>query len=136
MQDVAEAGGIVVKLSDGTLKFLLVKAKKDPRHWVFPKGHIEPGESAEAAASREVREETGVDAEVIARLGTLEFVLLGESLHVDFYLLKYRGDVASGEQRESRWCTDDEAAALLSFEDARKLLRDSLPVVDRYLART
>ena len=44
------AGGIVVRLDDGVARFLLVTARRQPGQWVFPKGHIEPGETPYAIA--------------------------------------------------------------------------------------
>ncbi len=133
MSKIAEAGGIVVRFDSGTSRFLLTRAKKNPNHWIFPKGHIESGESGEEAAVREVQEETGVAAEVLGRVGKLEFPYEGDTIHVEFYLLKYCQEVEGGEQRESRWCTYDKARDLLSFEDARALLSASLPLVKNYL---
>ncbi len=55
------------------LRVLLVTATRQPNLWVFPKGHIEAGETPEEAAVREVDEEAGVVATVVAPIGTLEF---------------------------------------------------------------
>ena len=74
VSDVAEAGGIVVRSDDGgTPQFLVVTAKDNPTHWIFPMGHIEHGESAEDAAVREVLEETGIEATPRTYLGTTRF---------------------------------------------------------------
>ena len=131
MSHVAEAGGIVVRSDDaGTVRFLIVTAKDNPTHWIFPKGHIEQGESAEAAAVREVREETGIEATPRTFLGTTRFSFNRDTIEVAFYLLKYSRSVGKGEKRSIRWCTYDEALALLSFEDLKTLLRKSLPIVE------
>src|SRR4051812_19688096 len=63
---VAQAGGIVFDVVEGQPRILLVTARRDPSHWIFPKGHVEPGEMADETARREVREEAGVDGETIA----------------------------------------------------------------------
>ena len=67
---VPQAGGLVVRDDGDRLAVLLVRAKKDPSVWVFPKGHIEPGESAADAAVREVQEESGVVAELLGPIGS------------------------------------------------------------------
>jgi 8-oxo-dGTP pyrophosphatase MutT (NUDIX family) len=53
----------------------------------FSKGHIESGETAEDAALREVREEAGVEGDLIAYVGSLEFESGAEYVLVDYYLM-------------------------------------------------
>lgn len=57
-------GAIVFYIKDDQIYFLLVKNKKG-RHWGFPKGHIEIGETEEQTAKREVKEETGLDVTIL-----------------------------------------------------------------------
>jgi 8-oxo-dGTP pyrophosphatase MutT (NUDIX family) len=57
------AGGLVVRDDE-----ILLISLHGGRRWQLPKGHIEPGEQVEAAAVREVREETGVTGRVLGRL--------------------------------------------------------------------
>lgn len=120
---ISESGGVVFKLEKGTPYYLLVRPKKHLNEWLFPKGHIESGESPEMAATREVREEAGVDAEVVGRLGPATFTYEGQELHVEFFLLNYLRDSSSLERREVRWSTYEEALQLLSFPEARDILR-------------
>jgi 8-oxo-dGTP pyrophosphatase MutT (NUDIX family) len=97
---------------------LVVQARANPDHWVLPKGHVEPGETLEQTAVREVREEAGVDAEVVGPIGESEFgPVLGR-----FYLMRYRTDVPRTEDRGVAWLPFDEARSRLSFEDQRRLL--------------
>ena len=135
MSKVAEAGGIVFRYDDPIPRFLIVKAKQDANHWIFPKGHIEAGESAEKAAVREVREEAGIESTPVVSIGTLEFDYSGETIEVEYFLLKFARAVGGGEQRESRWCTYNEAAALLTFADAKDLLRSSLSILKEHSDR-
>ena len=58
-QQETSAGGVVFRLDGGMPLFLLIRDSY--QNWGFPKGHLESGEGAEAAALREVREETGID---------------------------------------------------------------------------
>ena len=108
------------------LTILLVRAKKDPSVWIFPKGHIEPGESAADAALREVEEEAGVVAELIEPVGRpQEFQSGKEQVSVQYFLMRARSESASSEGRDKQWFSIDEALRALSFEDARQLVRDA-----------
>jgi mutator protein MutT len=123
------AGGIVVRFEDVPL-YLLVTAKRNPHHWIFPKGHVEPGETPEEAAIREVEEEAGVKSTALDRLSTIEFSHEGSIIRAEFYLLRYTGDLASSEGRKQRWCTYEEASHLLSFENYRSLLSKAQQAVE------
>ena len=121
---VLQAGGIVVRQDGDRLSVLLVRSKKNPAIWVFPKGHIEPGETAEATALRETHEEAGVEGDLIATIGEpLEFQSGTEMVSVQYFLLRPRTESASPEGRDKQWLGVDEALAALSFESARTLLR-------------
>jgi diadenosine hexaphosphate hydrolase (ATP-forming) len=127
---VAEAGGVVVRFEGATTRVLLATTKVFPQHWIFPKGHVKPGEMPEAAAVREVWEETGIMATADRRLGVLQFSHEGQTIRVEMFLLQYTASRGEGEGRQIRWCVYDEALALLSFDEARRLLRGSWPVIE------
>jgi len=118
------AGGIVWKMIDARPNFLLVTAKANAAHWVFPKGHIEKGERAEDAAVREVAEEAGVNAAIREALGTQRYQADNKLVRVKYYIMDYRGDAPSPstEMRQKRWCPFAEAHDLLTFENTRLLL--------------
>jgi 8-oxo-dGTP pyrophosphatase MutT (NUDIX family) len=118
-------------LDEGEPRILLVRAKKNPAHWIFPKGHIEAGESAAEAAVREVREEAGIEATSVAKVGALEFASDGDIMRVEHFLLEFDRVVGGGEPREARWCGYDEALSLLTFSDARELLKRARPHIER-----
>lgn len=132
MSVVAQAGAIAFKLVDDAPRILLVRAKKTPQDWIFPKGHIEEAETAEAAALRELEEEAGVRAEAIRLVGSLEFESGDEMVHVDYYLCKFLSDVPRHEDRETRWCPYDKALGLLSHRDAVTLLKKAWPTIERH----
>jgi 8-oxo-dGTP pyrophosphatase MutT (NUDIX family) len=113
---------VVVRTVDGQREYLLVEARRSRGHWVLPKGHVEPGETLEAAAVREVQEEAGVRAEVIARAGESEYVVGGEPLRVAFYLMRYRGVTERQEERAIAWRPYEDALRLLRFDDTRRIL--------------
>ncbi len=101
--------------------------------WQLPKGWIDEGESPEQTAVREVREEAGVDAEVVAPLGDIEYsyvskydtepVRVRKRVHV--FLLRYAGgstDDHDDEVIEARWVEIGEAERMLAFKDERQML--------------
>ena len=59
--NLTHAGGIVYRRRGTIMEMLVVRARLEPHHWVLPKGHIEPGETPDACARREIREEAGVE---------------------------------------------------------------------------
>lgn len=123
MEEFTHAGGLVFRRKDGEIFYLIVKAKPNPAHWVIPKGHIEPGESPEAAAVREIREETGVLASILATLGTLNFEYHGRRVETILYLLAYQGETVPEEQRECHWGLYEDILHLLTFSDTREIVR-------------
>jgi 8-oxo-dGTP pyrophosphatase MutT (NUDIX family) len=99
----------------------------------LPKGHLDAGESEQEAAAREVREETGVTAELVGELGEVRYWYRrsGRSVpkSVVFYLFRYSsGDTADhdDEVEEASWMDLHEAADALSYEGEREVARRAL----------
>ncbi|MBI4485873.1 MAG: NUDIX domain-containing protein, partial [Acidobacteria bacterium] len=67
MATISQAGGVVFRSHRASPRVLLVKARKNPSLWIFPKGHIEGDETPAEAALRETREEAGVKGDIVAR---------------------------------------------------------------------
>ena len=88
----AQAGAIAVRRDGANLVVLLVTSKHQPGHWIFPKGHIEPGESAEAAALREAEEEAGISGAAGESLGSLSYDWKGEKYRVQYFLIAAHDD--------------------------------------------
>ena len=107
---------------DGQREYLLVEARRSPGEWVLPKGHIEPGETPEEAAVREVEEEAGVCAEVVARAGESEYVFDGRLVRIIFFSMRYQGETGRQEDRALVWRRYEDALRLLRFDDARRVL--------------
>ncbi len=122
---VLKAGGVVVKGEGRGLRVLVIRSS-DGTRWVFPKGHVEPGESAEQAATREVREEAGVDTTVRRFAARARYEQGTRQVEVCYYLLEYRRDVAASEDREARWCTPGEAQRLLSIDELKEVLDEAM----------
>jgi 8-oxo-dGTP pyrophosphatase MutT (NUDIX family) len=119
---VKQAGAVAVRRHGAGAEVLVVRAKKNPAHWIFPKGHIEPGETAAQAAVRELREEAGVVGEIAGPLGTSGFQLGGNDIEVSYFLVRCYGTAPPAERRETQWVRFDDARTILTFEDARRHL--------------
>src|ERR1044071_8332200 len=87
MRRTTHAGGVVCKLTVAGPRYLLVEASGAGRRWVFPKGRVESGETAAAAARREVSEEAGVRARPIRRLRAVEQQKAGERIAIAYFLM-------------------------------------------------
>jgi 8-oxo-dGTP pyrophosphatase MutT (NUDIX family) len=122
------AGGVVL---DRKGRVLLVHRRRYD-DWSFPKGGVDEGESLEQAALREVKEEAGVECEVIRQLSTSRYSFTtrkGETkLKVVYYfLMKITGGQAFAdglETDEAIWCSVEEAANRLSYQGDQDILRE------------
>jgi 8-oxo-dGTP pyrophosphatase MutT (NUDIX family) len=121
---IRQSGAIVVRLDAKEPRVLLVTAKRNPQNWIFPKGHIEKGETPEAAALREAKEEAGVTGKVVCPAGVLEYSFLGVKARVEYFLAVLTRETGKPEDgRERAWCKLDDALERLSYKNTRKLLR-------------
>jgi 8-oxo-dGTP pyrophosphatase MutT (NUDIX family) len=126
------AGGVVRREGEHGPEVALLGRINDGS-WVFPKGTPTPGESHEATALREVREETGLDVRIVRPLGemTYSFVAGGERIRkvVHFFLMEAVGGDPSlhdAEYDEVRWVTVPDARRMLTFDTYRDVLDRAL----------
>jgi len=136
---IQQSGAIVVRYDAGEPRVLLVTSRRNPKHWIFPKGHVELGETAEAGALREAREEGGVVGRSIGRAGVVKHRFLGMPRKIEYFLAELVREAGPPEEGRKRiWCEFDEALERLSFRDMRKLLRSAwkqLPKQERRKGR-
>jgi 8-oxo-dGTP pyrophosphatase MutT (NUDIX family) len=116
---IRAAGGVVARGDE-----VLVVHRAHYDDWSLPKGKLEGDESWEAAALREVREETGLQCEIVAPLGSTTYTPGGVEKEVRWFRMQPTGESGDrdGEVDELRWLTPAEALELLSYETERELL--------------
>ena len=126
------AGGVAYRLAGEREEVALISVRPSGR-WQLPKGIVDKGETPEQAALREVREEAGVETDLVAPIETIQYWYYGDRRgervryrkQVHFYLLAYRaGDVRDHDRevQEARWFGFAEAARLLAFKSEREVL--------------
>jgi 8-oxo-dGTP diphosphatase len=120
---VQAAGGLVVR-ADGRVAVI-----HRPRYddWSLPKGKLDPGESFEDGALREVHEETGIRGRIVAELTATEYVdRKGRDKVVRWYRMDLDGDpgafAPNDEVDELRWLTPAEARDVLTYDRDRELV--------------
>ena len=125
---VRQAGAVVYRTPDGH-EFLLVRARRTPNQWIFPKGHVESGETPGETALREAREEAGVVGRIVQPLDVLFFEFNGRTYEVDYFLVEATAAVTDYEPREQIWLPADAALAAVSHATARSLLETAIAVL-------
>ncbi len=137
----SSAGGVVYRRHGSRVEVCLIATTGRTR-WQLPKGRIEPGESREEAALREVREETGLVGRIEDLLGEIAFryVRKRKRIHkqVVFFLMACEGgrtDDHDDEVDEARFFAIEEAIPLLTFESERDMVTRAQTLLQP-LART
>ncbi len=97
MAKFKQAGAIVVRSGKSEPRILLVTARRNPNNWIFPKGHVESGETLKAAAVREAREEAGIEGKVVGAAGRMSFEFGDNTYRVHYFVVKTADRAGSGK---------------------------------------
>jgi 8-oxo-dGTP pyrophosphatase MutT (NUDIX family) len=125
------AGGLVVRNLRGRPHVAVVRVRD--QILALPKGHPEEGESAQDAALREVREETGLEATPVEKLGDIRYRYVRDGDRVlkivSFFLLRYRSgrlEDHDHEVEEALWIPLEEAPARLAYRGEKEMAETAL----------
>jgi len=130
-QREVSAGGVVYRRGGDDIEVVLAsrRTRRGDLAWGLAKGGIEPGESREDAAVREVREETGLDATIEADLGDTKYIYVWEDVRirkrVHFFLMRHVGgdvDDRDDEMEEIRWFPLERALKRAAYRGEREVL--------------
>jgi 8-oxo-dGTP pyrophosphatase MutT (NUDIX family) len=134
------SGGVVVRRTSTGNEVAIIRPRGTER-WQLPKGIVDPGESPDVTAQREVREEAGIDASIVGPITTIEYWYVGDDqggervrFHktVHFFLLVFRsGDVADHDHEvaEARWVPLDGAVAELAFRNEKAVVEKAREMI-------
>jgi len=140
-RDQVSSGGVAFRWQDLEPEIAIVSVKPSLR-WQLPKGIVDPGESPEITAVREVREEAGIETDLLSLIETIEYwyrsTKYGKPVRfhkfVHFYLLSYRsGDVTDHDHEvaEARWVSFEEAMEMLAFKSERKVVEKAKEMIEK-----
>jgi 8-oxo-dGTP pyrophosphatase MutT (NUDIX family) len=129
------AGGLVLKRERDRYYGLII-GRATPRIWALPKGHIEQDEGIEAAAIREVLEETGIRGTIIVKLSDIRYwFYANKTKHnkiVHFFLMRYVEGTPmpqAGEVDEALWVPLDQLGDTLTHVNERRLIEIACTMV-------
>ena len=125
------SGGLVIRNMRGRPHLAVVRVRAEIL--ALPKGHPEKGESSQEAALREVREETGVEATPVEKLGDIRYWYARDGDRVlkvvSFFLLRYRSgrlEDHDHEVEEALWIPLDDAPERLAYKSEKEIAQTAL----------
>lgn len=132
IEDAVSAGGVVWRRGDSSDFEVALCGRSSDNSWVLPKGTPDPGETLEQTATREVREETGLEVKLGQGLGTIDywFTLNGVRYHkrVHHWLMEaVGGDTANHDHEfdEVAWVSFPEALRRINYANQRAVISEA-----------
>jgi 8-oxo-dGTP diphosphatase len=141
MKYLKSAGGVIFRKTEAGFEAALI-ATKGKAVWTLPKGIIDKGEQPEAAAIREIREETGLTGKIVSPLETKSywFYLKDENVKfrktVRYFLVEYAsGTICNtcSEVDEAQWFHTDDALKKLSYKSDREVFQKAMEMLEHYV---
>jgi 8-oxo-dGTP diphosphatase len=132
------AGGVVARPGEALELCLIRPAGR--RAWTLPKGWVEPGETHQVAALREIREETGIEGVIDGDLDSIEYWFSSRDDHVrvhkvvHFFLVRFvAGDTAQHDHEvaEAAWFPVERALDRMTYPNERQIVRKALALLER-----
>ncbi len=128
------SGGVIFRTGAAGIEIALIRKtlKGGKRIWCLPKGWVEPGESFEETAVREVREETGLDGEILQKIGetSYQFYSKEDRVRIDktvhFFLMNCHGGSTADHDDEveaADWFPLEEAETLMAYPTEKEMVR-------------
>jgi 8-oxo-dGTP pyrophosphatase MutT (NUDIX family) len=133
------AGGVVYRTSESGGVEVLVSKHSGYHKWVLPKGRVEEGETLDETAVREVEEEVGVKAKILAPINPPEeyvYVFNGERIFkkVQYFLMEYvSGSISSHdfEMEDVKWVDFSQAIELMGYDGAKNVLKKAQDLLEK-----
>ena len=132
------AGFVLFRTSSNAIREFLLLQHHHGGHWAFPKGRVEPGEQDEVTAIREVMEETGISQlqPIPEFLETSRYVFERDGTRIHKTVVYYLGKTdeptvnLSDEHDAYRWLPVRDALELLTYDEARRILKQAVQVLE------
>lgn len=126
----SSCGAVVYRMEEGRRKFLLIRNRRSA-HWGFPKGHVEPGETNEQTAIREVLEETGLHIKILPDfVQKSDYTIQGKiEKSVLIFLAKTdesKFTLQEEEIEECGWFSYEKALNTLNYENDKNILNEAM----------
>lgn len=126
----SSCGAVVYRMEQGRRKFLLIRNRRSA-HWGFPKGHVEPGETNEQTAIREVLEETGLHIKILPDfVKKSDYTIQGKiEKSVQIFLARTEEinyTLQEEEIEECGWFSYEKALNVLNYDNDKTILNDAM----------
>jgi len=133
-----ESFGIIPLIQEKGLWKVLLILHQGGRHWAFPKGHGNEGESAEESAKRELKEETGLEVEkFLKETPLMEQYQFHRKQEIVIKTVRYFPAIVKGELKlqeeeikDAKWVPLKEAAQHLTFKEARSMCTELIKILN------